>query len=319
MSLPDNYLALCGWKDDPQARFREMVRTHQVHSPFLTDVAPHLKSAAAPVDVLFWEIEEKIFGHVLQTQLLNTAQAIGDCVSFGESQADQDTMLWNLLAMGGTAADWPGEVATEPTYGGSRCEIGGSWGDMSDGSLGLHGARWTKEYGILLRKKYGAIDLSTYSGQRAKQYGARGCPDELEPIAREHPITDYALVTTYEQVRDALCNGKPVANASDAGFEEQRGANGFCRRRGTWMHEMCYRGHCVVKGNKPAVVQKNSWGDYLGEGNNRVQLESGREIVLPKGHFLVHPEDVTYQARQGDTTAKAGVRGWEPQTFSWSI
>lgn len=307
-----DYLALCGWKDEPKKRAKE-VAAHGIKS------MPRLMQAEAPVDVLFWEIEEKIFGSVLQTQLLNTAQAIGDCVSWGESQSNHDAMLANLLAINGTAADWPGEVATEPTYGGSRCEIGGWWGDTSDGSIGLYGARWTKEYGILLRKNYGTIDLTTYSGSRAKSYGSKGCPDELEPLAKEHPITAYALVTSYEQVKEALCALKPVANASNAGFEMKRGSQGICRRTGTWMHEMCYRGHCVIKGNKPMVVQKNSWGDYLGDTNNRVVLESGREITLPKGHFLVHPEDVTYQAKQGDTTAKAGVKGWEPQTFSWDV
>lgn len=310
-----DYLRLCGWVDDPRRREDE-VKRHGVQ--MLADAAPQIKRADAQ-DIFFWEIEERIFGKILETQLLNIAQAIGDCVSWGEGQASQDTILMNLLALGGGAADWAGEVATEPIYGGSRCEIGGWWGSTSDGSLGLYGARWTKEYGILLRQKYGAIDLSTYSGSRAKSYGSKGCPDDLEPIAREHPVTDYALVKSYEQVRDALCAGKPVANASSAGFEMKRRPGGFCRRVTTWMHEMCYRGHCIVKGNQPAVVEKNSWADYLGELNNRVTLESGREVVLPKGHFLTYPEDVTYTAKQGDTTAKAGVKGWEPQTFSWDV
>lgn len=309
-----DYLALCGWNNDPAARDQEIAKCGIMS---LDQAAPKLHNFQASQDVLFWEIEQKIFGEVLQTQLLNTAQAIGDCVSWGEAQTVQDTILINLLALGGSKADWPGEVATEPIYGGSRCEIGGWWGQTSDGSIGLYAARWTKEYGIIVRKSYGSIDLTTYSGQRAKTYGAKGCPDELEPIAKQHPITDYALCTSYEHVRDALCGLKPVANASDAGFSMKRGPNGFCRRTGTWMHEMMYRGHCIVKGNQPAVVQKNSWADYLGSDNNRVTLESGREIILPKGHFLVYPEDVTYQAKQGDTTAKAGVQGWEPRTFSW--
>lgn len=309
-----DYLSLCGWKDDPPARETEMkLMAH----PFFADAAPNLAGAAAPVDVLFWEIEEKIFGSILQTQLLNTAQAIGDCVSWGESQTVQDTVLVNLMESGGNPSDWKGEVATEPIYGGSRYEIGGWHNDYSDGSIGLYAARWTKEYGILLRMKYGSIDLTTYSGQRAKEYGAKGCPDELEPIAREHPITDYTLCKSYENVRDALCNLKPVANASNAGYEMKRRPQGICKRTGSWAHEMMFRGHCVIKGNQPMVVQKNSWGDYLGDTNNRVTLESGREIVLPKGHFLVYPEDVTYVAKQGDTTAKAGVKGWAAQRIPW--
>jgi hypothetical protein len=81
--------------------------------------------------------------------------------------------------------------------------------------------------------------------------------------------------------------------------------------------ELC--GTCVVKGNIPAVVYRNSWGDYLGSTNNKVQLESGREIELPEGCYLSRLEEIESELRQQDTFAVSEAVGFPLTDLSWFI
>jgi hypothetical protein len=308
---------LFGWINRPD--LVETVVTNLPH-PTFAQAAPDLRDTGEGMDVFFWEYETPALIGKQMADLCETAyqwaQAIGDCVSWGCAQAVQDLLL--LQKVQGWLDVFDALVATEPIYGGSRCEIGGWWNDYSDGSIGAYAAKWVSQKegkgGIILRKKHGNIDLTNYSGQRAKEYGAKGCPDALEPDARLHAISDVTTCRTWEEVRAAVANLKPVSIASDAGFTMKRSANGFCRRSGSWMHQMKIRGVGVAKGNQPFAVIGNNWGDYLGSDNNVITLESGKQVTLPPGHFAVVPEDVTYIARQGDTFAYAGADGWSAAT-----
>ncbi len=54
--------------------------------------------------------------------------------------------------------------------------------------------------------------------------GAKGVPAELEAKAGDHKVQTTSLVTTYEELEDALANGYPVAVCSDQGFTITRDA-----------------------------------------------------------------------------------------------
>ncbi len=113
-------------------------------------------------DVFFWKLEEKVWGRLLP--VWDQGQ-IGSCVSHGGGKAAEDTLTIQCAVNGdGTP---PAEVAREPIYGGSRCEIGGQWGDYQDGSTGSWCADWLHKYGVCFYVKYPNADLSDgYNVQR---------------------------------------------------------------------------------------------------------------------------------------------------------
>lgn len=233
-------------------------------------------------------------------------QEIGDCVSHGWSLA---VALLKAVQTQAKPERWAGDVATEPIYGGSRVEIGG--GRIGgDGSVGAWAAKYVSEYGILLRQKYGSVDLTKYSGRAAKEWGRRGVPDDLEPTAREHPVKTVSLVNTYEDARDAIANGFPVPVCSMQGFEQRRDADGFARPRGQWAHCMCF----VASDDeyrRPGLLCQNSWGPNWITGPKRHDQ--------PDGSFWVDPETVTRMLRERDSFAVSNFVGFPRQAIDWDV
>lgn len=300
-----------GWIDDPVAVERVVATLER---PLFALASPQLRGTAER-DVLFWEIERKVLGRTLPAH----RQTIGDCVSHGWGRGVQDLKLIQI-ASAAKREEWQAEVATEPIYAGSRVEIGG--GRLGgDGSIGAWAAKWVKEYGILLRQSYGSIDLSRYDGRRARDWGrrGRGVPDELEPVAREHPVRTVSLVTDAESGREALANGFPIPICSNQGFSTVRDPSGFCRPQGRWDHCLLARGTCRVKaasGGRPAVAIQQSWGESP-TGPNRVTLESGREIELPQGVFLIELDVFGRMLARNDSFALSEFEGFPRRELDW--
>jgi hypothetical protein len=171
-------------------------------------------------------------------------------------------------------------------------------------------------YGIVLREKYGAgdLDLTTYSGQKARQWGAprAGCPDVLEPIAKMHPITGSTPVHTASEAQTFLIHLNPITIASNRGFTKRRNSDGTCDPAGSWAHQMLLRGVCILKSGKLIFIIQNSWGDYLGSTNNVITTASGRTVTLPQGCFGCEAEVLENGIlKPGDCHALAGIRGWK--------
>ncbi len=234
-------------------------------------------------------------------------QQIGDCVSFGYALAV--STLMGVQISENPTEKYPAHVATEPIYGGSRVEIGkGRLGcsidnsDSADGSYGIWAAKWVQDYGILLRKNYKGFDLSSYNGQKARNWGCYGVPDVLEPIARKHPVKQVALVQSYEEARDALANGYPIPVCSSRGFEERRDTDGFARPYGTWYHCMCF---IAVDDNntRPGLLCCNSWGENWIFGPKRHDQ--------PDGSFWVDADVADKMLSQGDSYALSNFDGFK--------
>jgi hypothetical protein len=295
---------LFGWVPNP-AESEAFIAS--LPRPVFAQAAPSLVGTGEGANVFLWECERKVIGRVLPAW----SQVIGSCVSMGWGRFAQDMILANI-AIRNAPEEWRAEVATEPIYAGSRVEIGRGELGNQDGSLGAWAAKWVKEYGILFRMQYGSIDLRVLNENLAKSWGARGkgVPDELEPIARQRPIVEVTLVQNYQSVRDAGANGYDTPICSMQGFTTVRDSNGFCKPTGTWAHCMVGRGCCVVKGNRPAIPIQQSWGESP-TGPNRVTLESGAEIELPMGVFLVDAEVIDKMVRQRDSFTGAGLKGFE--------
>lgn len=300
-----------GWRRDPQA-VAEVCAAIEARGRLvaLADVAPHLIDDSDD-PVFFWDVEQSVLGGVLGSW--NQGQ-VGTCVSFGYGRGAQDLIL--LEAAQDRSEQWPGaEVATEPIYAGSRVEVGG--GRISgDGSVGAWAAEWLRRWGVVLRRVYGPIDLRTYSESRSREWGRAGCPDSLEPIAREHPVAEIATVKSAAELWAALGARKPVPVCSDQGFTTTL-EGGFCRPSGTWNHCMLFRGRFLHPQRGKSVVIQNSWGGYL-SGERFIEATGRGKVHLPEGCFAVPLDVAGAMCSQGDTFALAGLRGWVKEKIDWT-
>lgn len=302
-----------GWKKDPAAvkQFLNRLERNKKAGTF-EKAAPRLlkKYGDDSKPVFFWHSEKKVLGAVQKSW---NQKSVGSCVGFGYGRSTQYVMLNEIVA--GQRERYPGtDVAPEVIYGGSRVEVGGG-GIDGDGSIGAWAADWVKNWGVVVRGKYGNLDLTSYSESTCRQLGDRGIPDDVEAVAKLHPITEVALLTTAEGLWAALGAGKGVPVCSDQGFTTSRDADGYCRRSGVWMHCMSYAGRFVHPTRGKSVIVQNSWSDYLGSANRRFKYldEAGavKEEELPEGAFCVELSVAAQAVRQGDTFVLAGLAGWE--------
>jgi hypothetical protein len=200
---------------------------------------------------------------------------------------------------------WTTHAASEPIYGGSRVEIGGTR-RQSIGSTGHWAAQWLTEYGVLHRQKYPGHDLTKYDTAKAAKWGREGVPDGLEAIAKQHPVTKTAICTSYGDLRDLIFNGSPVMVCSNVGFGGKAGvrdSQGFLRRRlKPWPHAMLFAGFDDTH-RRPGALCFNSWGDNWITGPTR-----GNQ---PKSTFWVDASTVTSMLSQGDSIAFSAYDGFE--------
>lgn len=234
------------------------------------------------------------------------AQGIGDCVSWGWAHG-ADALLATMFDLGLTG-EWY-EAATEPIYGGSRVEASGrERGGYSDGSYGGVAAKWVSKWGVLFRKNYGGDnDLTKYSATRAKSWGNFGCPDELEPEAKKHPIKQVALVKTFREAGKAIQNGYPVPVCSGQGFSSTRDKDGFARASGSWAHCMLFYG--VRWGSRPGLLCQNSWGAFNSGGR--------WPDDQPDGSFWVEADVADRMLRGQDSFACSDYVGFPKRKIKW--
>lgn len=299
---------LCGcyFNQREAEKFQSTLPTHNAR------MLTHLRGVGAGANSMLWELYEKE-GVPLPA---NHAQGIGDCVSHGEEGANEDTII--AAQAGGQEVEWKGELATEAKYGLSRCEVAKWWNSYEDGSTGTYGVMASRDWGSLLRKKYANIDLSTYSADLAKKWGAKGLPDDLEPEAKLHVIKGFTLVTSFEQMQDMLANGSGVNVASNRGFRMKYDGRGCFLPSGSWSHQMRFRGCLILKGNQPIGVCQNSWAN-VPEMNQQptFELEDGRTIKGPKGSFGVYPDTVNEMLRAKESYARSASQGFERIQLKW--
>ena len=146
-------------------------------------------------------------------------------------------------------------LAPEVIYGGraSRSAAGGFAATVPSGPGPRDGFATT----AWCRGRHGSHDLSLYDENRCRDFGRRGVPDDLEVLAKEHPVRGVVNVRSWEECRAAIRNGYPVLVCSSQGFTMERDAEGFCNPRG-WYHAMAVVG--VRGGERPGGFLLNSWG-----------------------------------------------------------
>lgn len=296
-----NWETLGGWIG-PKDRSYDVAKRHDeivsFAKLFCTAAAPLADSGKGKV-VLLYKALQTVLGRPIPPR----EQAIGDCVSWGYAHCI-DVLSAVEIVLRGESEKWVAECATEWIYGASRVIQGGGRLRNMDGSLGSWAQAAVKDNGTLIRKDYGkGIDLSRYSGKRAKEWGYSALPHEMEVVADEHPVQATALIKSYEEARDAIANGYPVAVCSDVGFTMSRDSDGFSRRQGSWAHCMAFTG-VDDENRRPGLLCQNSWGDYVQGGTRHDQ---------PVGSFWVDADAADAMLRQSDSYALSNFKGYSVQ------
>lgn len=173
---------------------------------------------------------------------------------------------------------------------------------VGPGSFAGWAADASKEIGMLPAATYSAIgeDFRVYSAALANQYGRRGPPEHLNPIAGLYKSPGYYKIRSWEELRGAIANGHAVIFGSNISFGPRYGQvkarNGTLRQRwwGKWNHSMVFIG-LDDREDKGALVM-NSWGENWVSGPKRFKGE-------PDGCFWVTKSSAVDIINQGDTYA----------------
>lgn len=199
---------------------------------------------------------------------------------------------------------WKGEYSSEVIYAGARVEVAGGFMDrakiivppfaiidkagLRDGCQAAWAMEWLQNWGVLLRGKYGKYDLTQYDGLLAREWGRakNGVPDELEKLAKEHPVQKCTQVRSFEEVCDAIYNGYPVVSFGEQGFRSdgQRDKYGFMDASEHWAHVLQFTGFDRRKGKRQGCETLNQWGNWSNG--------PAHEIGAPEGSFWVDREIV---------------------------
>jgi hypothetical protein len=214
----------------------------ELDQPLFSDAAKDVIKNAKGQDTFLYRFADRAHRQVYGKPFGPWRQGIGDCVSFG----------WAMGSYVGQCVDWaegelpepPKLVATEPLYSGSRTSgrlPPVSQAGFSDGSYGGAAARWVagkcKDQtvgGILFRQQYPGADLTTYSPQRAKEWGNVLCGggqvgNSLAKLANKNTATNVALVRNFDEAAASIESGYCVPVCSGVGFSSQRDADGFAQ------------------------------------------------------------------------------------------
>lgn len=201
-------------------------------------------------------------------------QTTGDCVSHSTRNAVDITRAVEI-DINGESESFEGRSATEAIYQ--------SRGHMGQGMTCSGAAKYVhSKGGILLRKDYGAVDLSVYNSST----GARKkIPKSVYVTeAKKHQVKTISMITTIEEARDALANGYALSVCSGYGFSSRRDSNGIAKRSSGWNHAMAWIAcdDSRKRLNEMLFLVQNSWGKW----------NSGPKVHdQPEGSFWIREKD----------------------------
>lgn len=251
---------------------------------------------------------EKVIGQPIRPH----KQQLGDCV--GHSYAlGVDILNCVQIELKNKPYKWRANASPEFIYAGSR-EVGDKL-DGPQGSNGVYAAEFVREYGSLIRQMYlGLYDLREYDPTLAKEWGKDGPPSALKLLSKLHPVKTTAKITSYDQARDSIVNGYPVAICSSQGFCKKCGRDkqGFIHPVGRWLHSMLLAG-IDDKGDRKGGLLMNSWGAHWTRGGKRPPQGQ------PAGSFWVEKETLDGMLRWGDSYSLSNYRGYRRQRLDFDL
>lgn len=242
------------WNQLATATYEDRQGVQRPHFVTLQDLLASVPQGVESLPFI-WEFEKQLnSGRCLPT----LKQLIGDCVSFGATQAAWRQQVFLRAWLGyeiNVRQPYPPWI-----YGTSRVQIGGGQLGNSDGSLGSWAVAAMQKYGVLWADDQG---VPPYSGSVAKQWGKRpGPPQELFPLASDNLLVRVAPVTNVNDLRTMLKAKHPCTVASNRGFKMQpinRGGYHVFVPSGNWAHQMCWLDWCDENGGM--AYRLNSWGE----------------------------------------------------------
>lgn len=221
-------------------------------------------------------------------------QTTGDCVSHATRNAVDVSRATQIL-IGGLSESFVNISATEPIYG--------YRGHGGQGMSCSEAAEFVHSYGgVLLRKKYGNIDLTEYDAKYGIGWGTRGVPKDIVEEGKKHQVRTVSRVKTVDEARDAIANGYGISVCSGWGFSDVRDKDGFARPEGSWGHAMAWTACDDASPRKGFLIQ-NSWGKWNSGGSP----EWG---PLPDGSFLIDYEVAQKMLNAGGAFAFSAVNGF---------
>jgi hypothetical protein len=308
---------LTGYRPDPEGT-RAFLAELGPRGVF-AKAAPDAMAQAREVDTFLWRQMDKAHRKRYGSPFVVGRQGIGDCTAWGAMHAVfcAEAVSWDL----GELPDAPLLPATEAIYGGARVESRGKSGDgaspvggYSDGATGWSTAKFLRDWGVVYREPFPDLgyDLTTYSADRAKAWGAYGCGGQgdrgrLDAVAKRHPCRHVVAVKTWAELVAAVTSGFPVTIASSQGFASRTDASGVLPASGTWMHQMAVIG-VRFKSAAPAGVRAvdaaaviNSWGTKW------ISYQGKYPADLPDGVFWAERPVIERILAQGDSYAIGAV------------
>lgn len=310
-----------GWIEAPQEVNRIM---KDLPMPLVGAQGEPIPALDENKEVLTYEIFRQVVGR----DEYPGPQAIGDCVSHGWKRlTDYLAVIQIYLQLKSEFGDMARmddpdvaerksalleefqEASTEVIYGLSRVEIGGQRGSYSDGSVGAWAAKAVSTYGTISWKALADKGLGgSYDPKRAKEWGAKGIPPELETLSKQHPVKVVSMVKNFRDAA-ALCqNGYCVAVCSNQGFTMTRDAQGFCRAQGTWNHCMMFSS---CRFDRPGLLCHQNWGNNVPDGP--------RYKNQPTNTFWVDENIVDRMLGQSDSFTGSGFQGYPAQNLlTWT-
>lgn len=229
-------------------------------------------------------------------------QVTGDCVAHSARNAVDVTRAFEILVLK-EAESFLLRSATEAIYG--------SRGNNGQGMTCSGAAKFINQTGgILLRKKYGNVDLTTYKGD--KGWGRSGVPASLVAEAKKNQVKTVSLVRTVEEARDAIANGYAISVCSDQGFSEIRDKNGIANPKGSWMHAMAWVAVDDTKErlNETLFLVQNSWGKW----NKGPKVHN-----QPEGSFWIRESVAARMLSQNGSWVYSNVDGFPPRKVDWTL
>lgn len=201
-------------------------------------------------------------------------QTTGDCVSHATRNAVDITRAVEI------------DIKLEPESFEARGATEGiyqSRGHKGQGMSCSIAARYVNQIGgILIRRNYGAIDLSTYNSGVGANHRIPQSVYKTE--AQKNQVKTISMVTTIQEARDALANGYALSVCSGFGFSSTRDRNGIAKRSGSWSHAMAWIACDDTKTRlkETLFLVQNSWGKW----------NSGPRVHgQPEGSFWIREAD----------------------------
>ena len=230
-------------------------------------------------------------------------QVVGDCVSHATRNAVDITSSCEIV--NGEREDFVARGATEGIYG--------SRGHGGEGMTCSGAAKFVKQTGgLLIRQKYGSIDLSTYQGKLGAGWGRSGVQDALITEAKKYQVKTISLINTVEQARDAIANGYSISVCSGSGFSSRRDKYGIASRSGGWSHAMAWVGmddtHEIY--DETLFLIQNSWGSWNSGPKRHDQ---------PDGSFWIREKDAAGMLSQNGSWVFSDVDGFPPRKVVWTL